>query len=142
MKLSWFMKELATVLLVLAFSILSLIWAIIEASDSPHQYTVFAVGFGGGLISILIEFIVSYRNGTLFLKNKQDVAAKKQGNIKLARLLLMPGVAVGITFAYFPGSLKVMLLSFVAGYLLPFSFGLLIHFIKNHKEVEKITKNL
>jgi hypothetical protein len=142
MKLSWFAKEFTAVLLALAFSIISLIWAIVEASDSPHQYSVVAIGFAGGFISILIEFIVAYRNGTLFLKDKKVVAAKKAKNVKLARLLFMPAVAFGIVFAYFPGSAKVFLLSLAAGYLLPYSFGLLVHFLKNHKEIEKISKDL
>lgn len=78
MKLSWFIKELSAVLLILAFSILSLIWAIVEVSDMLHQYPVVAIGFVGGLIPILIEFVASYRNNTLFLKDKKAVATKKQ----------------------------------------------------------------
>lgn len=142
MKLSWFVKEFTAVLVILAFSLLSLIWAVVEASDSSHQYSVVAIGFAGGFIPILIEFIVSYRNGTLFLKDKKAVASKKQKNVKLARLLLMPGIAFGVVFAYFPGLIRIFLLSLAAGNLLPFSFGLLMHFLKNHKEIEKIAKDL
>lgn len=142
MKVSWFVKELTAVLAMLVFSILFLIWAIVEASDSPHQYSVVAIGFAGGFIPILVESIISYRNGTLFLKDKKAVAAKKAKNVRLARLLFMPGVAFGIVFAYFPGSVKVFLLSSGAGYLLPYSIGLLVHLLKNHKEIEKIAKDL
>ena len=141
MKLSWFAKEFTAVLVILALSILLLIWAVAEASHAS-QYSVVAIGFVGGLIPILMEFIVSYRNGTLFLKNKKVVATKKAKNAKLARLLLVPAVAFGIVFAYFPGSARVFLLSLAAGYILPYSFGLLLHFLKNHKEIEKIAKDL
>lgn len=141
MKVSWFVKEFTLVLSVLVVSIILPIWAINEASDS-HQYSVVAIGFAGGFIPILIEFIIAYRNGTLFLKDKKAVAAKKAKNVKLARILFGPGVAFGITFAYFPGSVKVLLLSLAAGYLLPYSIALLVHFLKNHKEIEKITKDL
>jgi len=141
MKLSWFVKEFAAVLLVVATSILLLIWAIIEASNSS-QYSVVAIGFAGGFIPILIEFIVSYRNGTLFLKDTKAVAAKRAKNVKLARLSFGPAVALSIVFAYFPGAVKVFLLSLAAGYLLPYSIVMLVHFLKNHKEIEKIAKDL
>jgi len=142
MKLSWFIKELTAVLVIVMFSIVSLIWAIVEASDSPHKYSVVAIGFAGGFIPILIEFIIAYRNGTLFIKDKKAVAAKKAKNVKLARSLFLPGIAFGLVFAYFPGSIKVFLLSLAAGYLLPYSVVLLMHFLKNHKEIEKISKDL
>ncbi len=141
MKVSWFVKEFTIVLSVLAISIILPIWAIIEASNT-RQYSVVAIGFAGGFIPILIEFIISYLKGTLFLKDKKAVAAKKAKNTKLARLLFAPGVAFGIAFAYFPGSMKVLLLSLAAGYLLPYSIALLVHFLKNHKEIEKIAKDL
>ncbi len=141
MKLSWFAKEFTAVLVVVAVSILLLIWAIVEASDS-HQYSVVAIGFAGGFIPILIEFIVAYRNGTLFIKDKKAVAARRARNRRLAKLSFIPAVVFGMVALRFPESVKVLLLSLAAGYLLPYSIGLCVHFLKNHKEIEKIAKDL
>ena len=142
MKLSWFAKEFTAVLVVLVTSILLLIWAIVQASDSPHKYSVVAIGFVGGFIPILIEFIVAYRNGTLFIKDKKAVAARMARNRRLAKLSFIPAVVFGIVALRFPGSMKALLSSLAAGYLLPYSIGLLVHFLKNHKEIEKIAKDL
>ena len=142
MKLSWFAKEFTAVLTFLVISILSLVVAIIQASDSPHKYSVVAIGFVGGFIPILIEFIVAYRNGTLFIKDKKAVAARVARNRRLGKLSLIPAIVFGIVALRFPESIKVLLLSLAAGYLLPYSIGLLVHFLKNHKEIEKIAKDL
>jgi len=142
MRLSWFVKEFLAVLIALSLSVASLVWAAMEASIPPHQYSVLVIGFASGFIPILVEFVISYRNGTLFLKDKEAVAAKKAKNVKLARLLFIPGVTFGVVFAYFPESVRVFFLSVTAGYLLPFSVALLIHFLRNHKEIEKIAKEI
>lgn len=109
MKLSWFAKEFTAVLTFLVASMLLLVVAIIEASDSPHKYSVVAIGFAGGFIPILIEFIVAYRNGTLFIKDKKAVAARVARNRRLAKLSFVPAVVFGIVLLRFPESMKVRL---------------------------------
>lgn len=142
MKLSWLAKELFAVLFILLVSIVISGWAIAETSGSAlrYRYIVLAMGFLTGFIPITIEFIVSVKNGTLFIRDRKVIAERKQKNRRLARLLIAPAIVLGMLFAYFPGSIKIFLLSGASGYLLPYSVGIVVHFIKNHKEIEKITK--
>lgn len=142
MKLSWFTKELISVITILVFSIAILILATLEFSGLSNQYFVFVVGIFSGIIPIIYEVYIAHKNGSFFLKNKDAIAAKKAKNAKITKSLLALGAGFGLTFALFPDLIRLFLLSAAAGYLLPFSLLLLIHFLKNHKEIEKIAKDL
>ena len=42
-------------------------------------------------------------------------------------------------FGFFPGMVAIALLGLIAGYLVPISVALLLHFAKNHREIERLT---
>lgn len=142
MKLSWLVKESIALIITVTSSTALLVWAIFEASNASSGYYELSLGFAGGFIPLLMEFINAYRSNTLFIKDKKTVAARKMKNQKLARVLLMPAVAFGLIFAYFPGSIRVILIGMASGYLLPYSLALVFHFIKHHKEIEKISRDI
>lgn len=142
MKLPWLAKQILAVLFFLVLSIFISIGAFVEGSGSPHQYSILPIGFMLGFIPITFQFITSYKNGTLFIRDKQVIIERRQKNQKLSKLFIVPGVLFGMVFAYFPESIKLFLLSAMSGFLLPLSIGLALHVLKNHKEIEEITKDL
>jgi hypothetical protein len=141
MKIRWLIKELLSVLFILTASLIIAIWATLEASNSSG-YPLLIIGFLTGFIPIMTEFIVAYQRETLFVRKKEAISAKMVRNKKNARHFLIPAVVFGIAFVYFPKDVKTLFLSAVAGYLLPFSIFLTFYFTKNHKAIEKITKNI
>lgn len=53
--------------------------------------------------------------------------------------MIGPAVALAVLLAYFPDMARLALFGLAAGYLVSLSVGLLIHFAKNHREIERLT---
>ena len=137
--MKWYLREVSGVLLTLFAAIGLLIWAINEASGADSGTTVLTLGLVGGAIPITIEFLIAWHRKELFIRDRAKIASKQARNKQLARIFFVPAVVFGVLMTNYSGSFKVAILGLFAGYLLPYSILLTIHFMKNHKEIKKLT---
>jgi hypothetical protein len=112
-----------------------------KAAAIEHGTGVLVLGLACGAIPIVIELIIAWRKGRLFIRDKAEIMARQSRNKQLARNMLWPAAGLGVTLSYFPAGWQIFLLAVIAGYLLPFSIALIIHFVKNHREIESITRH-
>lgn len=139
--MSWFWRELLKVLMapLIAFGALAI--GITEAYGQGEgaAWFVLAVVFAAGTAGILTEAVIAWRRGTLFIRDQRKIQERRARNLRLSRVLIGPAVALAVVLRFFPDMARLALFGIAAGYLVPGSVGLLIHFAKNHREIERLT---
>ena len=139
--MSWFWRELLKVLVapLIAFGLLAVGISEAYSQGKAAAWFVLAVAFAAGAAAILTEAIIAWRRGTLFIRNRRKIRERRARNLQLSRVLIGPAVAFVLLLAFFPDMARLALFGLAAGYLVPWSVGLLIHFAKNHREIERLT---
>jgi hypothetical protein len=69
----------------------------------------------------------------------RKIEERRIRNKRLSRVLIGPSVALAWLLAFFPEMARLALFGLAAGYLVPWSVGLLIHFAKSQREIERLT---
>ena len=123
----------------IAFGVLAM--AIAEAHDRGERvaWVVLAAVFAAGAAAILTEGVIAWRRGTLFIRDRRKIQERRDRNLRLPRVLIGAAMALAVLFAFFPDMARLVLLGLAAGYLVPWSIGLIIHFAKNHREIKRLT---
>jgi hypothetical protein len=138
---SWFWRELLKVLIAPLFAFGVLAMAIAEAYDRGERvaWFVLAAAFSAGAAAILLEGVVAWRRGTLFIRDRRKIEKRSARNLRLSRVLIGPAFALAALLAFFPQMARLVLFGLTAGYLVAWSVGLVLHFAKNHREIERLT---
>lgn len=134
----WLVQRLTLIAVILLMAGGLLIAAFQQASKLNSGTTVLTIGFLVGFIPIMIELFIAWRNHTLFIRDKATIISRQARNRRIVDIFIGPSIVFAVLVKYFPHSLQTALAAISAGYLLPYSIFLTIHFVLHHKEIEKI----
>jgi hypothetical protein len=137
--LPWFWRELLKVSAfpLLAFGLLAI--ACLEAAgEGARGWGAFAVGIGGGALGSGYERFRAWRRNELFIRDPAQVATRRARAREVSASILGPAVGLAVAVTVFPGLLRIVLFALGAGYLVPMSILVVVHFALHHEEIERI----
>jgi hypothetical protein len=97
------------------------------------------VGLTAGLIVVALTFVVAWRRGPLFVRDRAEIAKRRRRNKQHVQIVAWIAVPIGVVAAAVPGVGQIGLLAFCAGFLVASGAWILAHFALHHAEIERLS---
>lgn len=140
---SWFRNQLAMTLLVAIGGATGLGVAIHHAIDrGGNSYWALGIGFAAGLAPAVDRVVRAWRSGsgTMLIKDPVALSSAKRRNREVGRLLVFPAIASGSVLAFLPKLLYLFVHSFLGSFVFFIGLSVVYHFLRHHKEIEKLAR--
>jgi hypothetical protein len=132
----WARRELSKLLIFPAFACSAAVLGALVA-DGDGAWLAYAGGLAAGLVAIAGEFLVRRARSELFVRDRAEIARRRARN-RAAGRSIGAAVVVAALFGVAGGSLQAAAFGFAAGYLLPLSVFLFLHFARHRDEIRRL----